>query len=865
MIEAIVKVIVALSSRAALLVAAGLIALSAWAAKYDASHFAMDSSTDNLVSRNATWRLHEKKFDDAFPQFKDQIVAVVDGATSERAAMAVDALEAALRKNPKLFPGVRRPDGGSFFAHNGLLFLSESEVRGKTAAMIAAQPFLGALAADPSLRGIMTSLSTALLGVEHGDTKLAQLQRPMTAFGDTLSGVLDGRPKFLSWRTLIAGGKPDKRELRRFIEIRPKLDYSALMPGRAATDEIRRVAETLGLTPENGVRVRLTGNVPMNDDQFATLADHAALLGALMMAGVLSMLWFAVRSTKTVCAIVVTLACGLALTAALGLRMAGAFDIISIAFIPLFVGLGVDFSIQFCVRYRAERHAHDNLHRALVAAGAGIGPALTLAACAIAVGFFAFLPTDYAGVANLGFVAGTGMIVTYGLSLTLLPALLAILRPGGEPEEIGFMRLGALDGFIARHPRFVVLVAAAMGIAALIQMPQLSFDFNPLDLQNPKVESVATALELMKDPETSPYTADILAPNPAAAEAIAARLRRSPEVAQVLTLESFVPGDQDSKLAAVADAASLLDSTLNPFFPAPAPSDAELVQSLKATASALRAAAAKGDARSSAAALRLAGVLERLAAAPQAVRARADEMLVPGMRVLLEETRAALQPARVTLQTLPDSLKSDWVSRAGLYRVNAAPKGDARDNAVLARFASAVLAIAPDATGPPVIIRATGRTIVSAFIEAGVLSFLALFALLWLWLRELRYVLLALGPLVLAGVLTLASAIGIGMPLNYANIIALPLLFGIGVAFDVYFVVAWRSGARELLRSPLTRAIVLSAGTTTCGFGMLSLSSHPGTASMGTLLFLSLFWVLAVVLLLLPALLRLFGPRAVRR
>ena len=862
MIQTIVKTIVMLSSRAALLVAAGLIALAAWATTFDVSHFAMDSSTDNLVSRNAAWRVHEKAFDAAFPQFKDQIVAVIDGATAERAAMAADALDAALKKEPALFPDVRRPDGGDFFAHNGLLFLPVEAVRKQTTQMIAAQPFLGALAADPSMRGVMATLSTALLGVEHGDTKLADLKRPMTAFAATLDGVLTGRPAFLSWRTLIAGGKPDARELRRFIVIRPTLDYGALMPGRAATDEIARLVRTLGLTPEHGVRVRLTGNVTMNDAQFATLAEHAGLLATLMMAGVLLMLWLAVRSPRTIAAILITLLCGLALTAAVGLKITGKFDIISIAFIPLFVGLGVDFSIQFCVRYRAERHAQDDLHRALVAAGAGIGPALTLAACAIAVGFFAFLPTDYAGVANLGFIAGTGMIVTYALSLTLLPALLAILRPGGEPEEIGFARLAPLDRGIARHPRLVVAVAALLGVAGLAAMPLLTFDFNPLDLQNPKTEPVATALELMKDPDTSPYTADILAPDLPAAEAMAARLRQAPEVAQVLTLESFVPEDQDKKRALIADASALLDPTLNPFFPAPPPSDGQIVDSLKATAAALRKAAPKGDADSEAAALRLAKVLERLAAAPKSVRVQAGDALLPGVQMLLKETRAALQPTTVTPQSLPATLESDWVSRDGAYRVNVAPKGDARDNAVLARFSDAVLAVAPDATGPPVIIRATGRTIVGAFVEAGVLSFLALFVLLWLWLRDLRFVFFALLPLVLAGVLTLASCVGIGMRLNYANIIALPLLFGIGVAFDVYFVVAWRSGARALLRSPLTRAIVLSAGTTACGFGMLSLSSHPGTASMGTLLFLSLFWVLAVVLLLLPALMRLFSSSA---
>jgi hypothetical protein len=127
--------------------------------------------------------------------------------------------------------------------------------------------------------------------------------------------------------------------------------------------------------------------------------------------------------------------------------------------------------------------------------------------------------------------------------------------------------------------------------------------------------------------------------------------------------------------------------------------------------------------------------------------------------------------------------------------------------------------------------------------------------LLVIALRRLEDVAIALGPLVLAGILTLGTCAAIGLDLNFANIIALPLLFGIGVAFDIYFVMAWRSGTRRLLQSPLTRAVILSAGTTASAFGTLWLSSHPGTASMGELLAISLFWILATVLFLLPAML----------
>jgi len=306
----------------------------------------------------------------------------------------------------------------------------------------------------------------------------------------------------------------------------------------------------------------------------------------------------------------------------------------------------------------------------------------------------------------------------------------------------------------------------------------------------------------------------------------------------------------------------LLETTLDPFFPLPPPTDAETVASLTGAAQSLQMAAERSPGPASDRARRLAGQLEMLAAGNSRLRARATAALVPGLNTLLKQTRDAFQAQPVTFETLPQDLVRDWVSPGGAYRVQAVPKGDSNNPAILADFTRAVRSVAPNPTGTPIIIEESGRTIVNAFVEAGILSFLCIVALLAVFLRSARAVALALAPLLLAGILTLATCAAGGIALNYANVIALPLLFGIGVAFDIYFVVGWRSGERGLLASPLGRAVLLSAATTASAFGTLILSSHPGTASMGALLLISLGWILAVVLLFLPALLARFAPRA---
>jgi hopanoid biosynthesis associated RND transporter like protein HpnN len=383
------------------------------------------------------------------------------------------------------------------------------------------------------------------------------------------------------------------------------------------------------------------------------------------------------------------------------------------------------------------------------------------------------------------------------------------------------------------------------------------FDFNPLHLKNPHGEAMSTLTALMRDPDQSPNTIDVLTPSLAAADALAKQLSALPEVSQAVTLSSFIPEDQAPKLAAIKDAETLLDPTLNPFFPEAAPTDAAVAASLNQAANAIGDAAAKGTDPATVDARRLARALHILAAAPPTTRARASEALIPPLNTLLGQIRRLLQAAPVTLDTAPAELKTDWVSPAGRARIQVFPRGG-NDNANLIRFSKAVQAVAPNASGGPISIQGAGNTVAGAFVEAGVLSFIAITVLLLIVLRSVRETAFTLAPIILSIFLTLGTCVAIGQPINFANIIAFPLLFGVGVAFHIYFVMAWRHGATNLLQSSLARAVFFSALTTGAAFGSLMLSSHPGTASMGKILMLSLGWTLICALIFEPALL---GPQ----
>jgi len=857
-LAAIVRV-VRLSTRHAWVVIAAFLIAAAFAGVYVSRHIAINTDSSKLLSSSLPWRQQEMKLNRLFPQRTDLMIAVIDATTPEAADEAADALVGALSGRTDVVRTVSRPDGGEFFARNGVLFLSVDDVKSNMAQLIKAEPFLGTLAADPSLRGILGAVSQSLEGVRHEKTTLEDLKPAFAAIADTLQGVEQGQHPAFSWRRLLSGKAPEPSDLRRFVHIQPVLNYGDLEPGGQATRAIRATIAKLGLTPDRGVTVRLTGSVPLADEEFATVADGAALNGVVTILVVLLILWLALKQTRIMLAVLVNLAVGLSFTAAIGLMMVGALNLISVAFAVLFIGLGVDFGIQFSVRYRAERFADRDLLEALEHTGAGVGGPLLLAAAAIAAAFYSFLPTAYVGLSELGLIAGTGMIVAFLTTVTLLPALLAVLKPAGEPAPVGWAWLAPLDHFLDRRRNWVVGLTLAAVILGLPLLRNLSFDFNPLNLRSKHVESVSTLLDLMRDPDTSPNTIEILKPDLASASALAERLKQLPEVAKVRTLQSFVPKDQDEKLAIIDDASFFFENTLNPAVD-PAPTQAETLEAISKTAGELSAAAPDSlKSPAAAEARRLASGLTALANAPPAVRDEAERALVKPLATTLAQVRDLLKAERVTIDTLPSSLKSNWVAADGEVRVEAAPSGDGNDNAVLHRFVDAVRGVAPEASGAPIFVVEAAATIVKAFLQAAVWSLLAIALILFVALRRLRDVGLTLVPLLVAIVVTLEICVAIGLKLNFANIIALPLLLGVGVAFKIYYIMAWKAGERNFLQSSLTRAVFFSACTTATAFGSLWFSHHPGTSSMGKLMALSLITTLSAAVLFQPALLATQG------
>ncbi|RVU05447.1 hopanoid biosynthesis-associated RND transporter HpnN [Novosphingobium umbonatum] len=851
------------AARHAWAVIAVSLALLAAATFYVAGHFAMSTDTGTLINPDTPWRRDGAAVEAAFPQLKDAIVVVVDGQTPELAEDGATRLYDALQTAPNApLESISRPDGGRFFDQNGLLFGDLAQVQSATKALIDAQPMLGGLAADTSLHGIASTLDTLAKGAMDGEQDSSRLATPLGRLADAVEAKLAGKPTYFSWTSLFgASTGPLAPPKRRLLILHPRLSYGDLEPGAAAVALVQDQAAKLGVDAAHGMRIGITGEVPLADEEFATIREGMGLIGALMLGAMLACLWLAVRSARMVGAIMATILVGLVITLALGLLAVGRLNVLSVAFIPLFVGLGVDFGIQVAVRFNAERRSGADMAEALTRMAKALGEPLGLAAAAILLALAAFLPTDYTGIAELGIISGLGMVVALLLNLSLLPALLVLLRPAPPARDVGWAGAAPLDHWLHCHRRGVVTAFVAAMVLSIIALFWVHFDFNPLHLRDPATPAMREITTLTQDPDRTPNSISLLAPNAEAAAALARQLAQNPEVAQAITVDSFVPDAQPLKLALIEDAALLLDATVNPFaLDAPIADDATTVAALRQASTALLGLAKARHDATGAQAARLASALARLAAATPEKRAQVSAMLVPPLAQTMAKIRASLSASTITRDNLPPEIRNAWLAKDGRALVQVTPSGNGADNATLERFTKAVLAIAPHATGLPVATQAAAQTVAHAFIVAGILALALVSGLLWLVLRSLREVAFTLAPVVLSGFLTLGTCAVIGQPLNFANIIAFPLLFGVGVAFHIYFVMAWRQGFSDLLQTSLARAVLCSALATGSAFGALTFSQHPGTASMGLILMISLVWTLVCALVFEPALL---GPVAI--
>lgn len=849
--------------------------LSGLAGWLTATHLAVDTDTTDMIDSSVPFRQHYNRFVTAFPDLGGSILALVEADEPELARSRAQQLAEALRNQPTAFIEVSYLPGMEFFRRNALLYLSTDELDQLAARLSAAQPMIASLASRPDMTG-MAALFDSLAAAKARNLTTTDDLHQLEPLAQTLAGTIDsqtaGRPHYLSWQTLFTPGDVagnDKPPYREVVVVRPVLDPGALLPAARAIAELRKTADTLGFdrnNPPDQARLSLTGGPVLAQQEMETVIVGASRAGILSLVLVALILGFGLRSLSLIVATLINLVVGLVITAGLAAITVGTLNLISVAFAVLFVGLAVDFGIHFALRYQEMLgHGPDRAHALAMAAGRqGAGVPLLLSAMATLIGFLAFLPTDYRGLAELGVISALGMAVALSTTFTLLPALLAIL-PAPRAYRLG--RLAAPDrlirrGFSERHAGAITLGGLVLLLACLPLAAGIRFDVNPLNLRDPASESVRTFRQLAENTRTTPYRISLALDDPTSLPALRATLAAQSDVGDVIAADSFIPVDQPDKLDRLYDLDLLIGPSLQPP-PRTAAGDEET-----ATPPPLRrihddlAALGTLDPGFLQLDQAIAAFTEHFGDDTDAIR-QLDQLVGHFLTPQLQQIAEALQADTVTLDDLPSALHQDWINDQGQWRVDILPRQPISSNAELKRFAASVMAIAPTATGTPIIVTEASKAVAQAFIEATILTLALIGLLLLVVQRSLSELLLTLYPLFAAAILTVSASVLIGQAFNFANIIALPLLFALGVCGAIHMV--WRqrqlqSATPESLELALgidqtstPRAILLSALTTVASFGSLAISPHPGTASMGLLLMLAISFTLLTTLFLLPA------------
>ncbi|MCP5056680.1 MAG: MMPL family transporter [bacterium] len=829
---------------------------------YAATHLGVN--TDNktaLLAEDLPFQQRARAFEEHFPVLDDSLLLVIDGESPEAGREASQRLATALEARPDLVRSVFPADADPFFEEHALLYRSVEELETFSDQLVRFQPVLGELAQSPDLATLSRVIDQAWAQGAGSQEELTPL---LDGFGDAAVAVYEETPLRISWQDLLLRESSFRTQAHSILIVDPVLDFNALLPAGRALSEIRDTAASLGIASgaevdaSHELRLRITGYPALNDEEMRGLVLDVGVAGVFSFLVVLGVLGWAFRSGVMVLASAITLIVGLVWCAAFAAFAVGRLNMASISFAVLFIGLGIDFAIHLGLHVLQRRRAGEDHTTSFIRATADVGPALLLCAVTTAVGFFSFVPTDYKGVAELGLISGMGMFVIFGLTLTLFPALLTRGLP------LRNVRPAPRHSSRRATPAPMLVLGLAAG-AALLAVPAaraVRFDSNVVKIRNPKSESVTTWNDLLASGSGSPWYIDVLGRDLDDAERLNERLEKLELVSETRQVMDFVPADQEDKLFILEDLSLFLDvptrSEPDPAWVDPA-QQIEALRSLHTTLAESELWRA-GRVSGSVAAFRerLGNFLERVEKEPDPAPflEALEKSLLERFPKQLERLQVALDPSPVTLDGLPERLRERMLAKDGTARLQVFPARNLDDNEELVAFVAAVREIVPEATGLPVNLvefaRATSTSLRSALaIATGAIA--ALLLLLW---RRPGDAILALTPMLLAGLWTVGIMGATGLPFNFVNVVVLPLLLGMGIDSGIHLVRRARTSPKivdHLATTTTGRAVFLSSFTTLASFGSLASSAHRGVSSLGVVLVIGMTCSLAASLVVLPA------------
>jgi hopanoid biosynthesis associated RND transporter like protein HpnN len=851
---------------------------------------------DDLMPKNTGFHRDYRAWRQEFGDM-EEIVVVIEADDQELAGRFGERLYAKLAAEKKYVQEVFFPFGLEFFKKNGLLFMPLSELKALQQNLTMARPALKALAAAPSVQTLFSFLTGEMdryvqqRGSGPGAEKqLASLTFMLDRLGLGFKKFGEGGATSFSLEEFFtASGDGKESQLAKagkmqILTLLPVKNATSFVPAQAAIDLVRREIGALRKLPEfKGVRVGLTGTPVLEHEEMATSEHDITVATVISLALTVILLIFAFRGGVNVFAAMVTLGVAICLSFGFATLAVGHLNILSMVFAIMLIGIGIEYGIQVVLRYQEELAGGAG---ELDAIAAGLNRnvwAIVMAAATVAAAFLTFVFTDFKGIAELGIIAGGGIVICVIVTFTVLPAMLVLLakyrKSGTRDSGLGTGEnkkqtpvRGIVKQLLFDYPKLVIAITVVLCIASIYPLRRVTFDYNLMNLQAKGLESVTYAYKLMRSSENSGYFAVVTAGSAAEAQALAKRLEALPTVDHVVSLNTFVPDDQQQKIALL----HALRDELADVKPVPYEEDLRVmelptvfenfrnsVEKLKKQLEQAR----KPEAKSVGAFLAtLDAFFARLEKAKDTNALGMLKDFQGGMLASLPEKigvlKASLDPTPITPADIPRELSARFVGKTGKYLLQVAPKHEIFDFEPLKAFVDDVRKVDPHVTGEPIMVYESMTIMRDAYVKAFVFAFIAIIAILLIAFRSIKYTLIGLVPLVVGIIFMVAGMWLCGINFNSANVIVMPLVLGIAVDSGIYIINRFRredGGAVEVVTSSTGVGVFLNTLTIMASFGSLMVAHHQGVFSIGAVMSLGMVACQVAFVLVLPAVLTLFG------
>ncbi len=815
-----------------------------------------DTDPGKMISPDLPFRKDFIAFKSAFPMFDNTFLLIVEADNSKDAEKAGQSLVQSLRKKPELFHEVFAPELDDFLQRNGFLFLPVKQLKGMTKEILCIRPLINMIAAQPDLPGFANLIGSAVSFVkpDAGPENLIQF---VNLTDKTMQAWVKNQSLPLDWSEIVAGDTGPK-PVRFSITVKPVIDFSLLDPAAAPLAEVNRIINDLKAAGNGKVKILLTGEAALNSQELSSIMKGTFRAGIVSLILVGLIIWFGMPRTYLVIPALILLLLGFPLNFGFAALTIGSLNMISVVFVVLFIGLGVDYAVHITLRYWEKRVSGQGRLSAIIAAAEDTGPALALCTLTTSLAFLTFSFTDFVGMAQLGIIAGGGIIVAFIASITLVPAVLARI-----PEKVFSIKAKKFSGLRRGIPAwrkirfFLTVVTLCAALTALFFIPDVHFDGDPIHLKDQASSTVIAYKNVMRHEPGEVNAAQVISPDADTAKTTARRLEELDVVHSVRWLGSFIPDHQEEKVRHLHQLKGMIAGTVN--FQGDVSEEAgkaafvKLEKRLKDLEHSFY-----GSATFHTAVDNLRATLSQVnrkagTGTPLASLEHDLFMLLPN---LLQQLASMSDVPPISFLNMDSRITRTYVSNNNSWRLEVIPEKDLARKGDLRTFVSSVRSIAPRATGAPVEIIGAADVVSSAMGKATIMAMLFVLVILALVLRSIKDIILVVLPLVLAGLLLLGCTVLFNVPFNFANVIVLPLLLGLGIDSAIHYVLRTKEehGRRNIMATTTPRAIIISSLTTIGSFGTLWLSPHKGISSMGELLVISLCITLWCMLVVLPQL-----------